>query len=407
MRIAFRLHDPAGAPRPDRFLSVGAFVCKDRAALPPALGPSREGRLFDFTTTISTDLNILFMGDSLAHQFSQGFDAAVVPEDRDDRRKVHLKYVTGKQFDCLVSTAPVRGGGATAFWRYTKLIERGRRAPLVPCYMFERWWGENFLQTLLNLEYDPTPETGQRQGSVAGWDAVVLRVPHGWMKAEELTRERIHEAILFCQEVIGARVVIITTVGLDNNAITSELWEKVTKINDIIHDVAMSWEPLSGDNGVKFVLVQEFSNFTSQILHENGRHLGYDVSTEAFFFERLLNGTTSWAQSIPMVCSNRPKDNLDAECERNTISPDGIHWCVETLGPRFSASLACLLGCVFNGEPLGKDPRDLARMRQCERECNERFMSLARVKERLVEQGRTLFASAQADRLWQELNLRN
>ena len=172
VRIAFRLHDPAGAPRPDRFLSVGAFVCKDRAALPPALGPSREGRLFDFTTTISTDLNILFMGDSLAHQFSQGFDAAVVPEDRDDRRKVHLKYVTGKQFDCLVSTAPVRGGGVTAFWRYTKLTERGRRAPLVPCYMFERWWGENFLQTLLNLEYDPTPETGQRQGSVAGWDAV-------------------------------------------------------------------------------------------------------------------------------------------------------------------------------------------------------------------------------------------
>lgn len=62
------------------------------------------------------------------------------------------------------------------------------------------------------------------------WMKVVLRVPHGWMKAEELTRERIHEAILFCQEVIGARVVIITTVGLDNNAITSELWEKVSSI---------------------------------------------------------------------------------------------------------------------------------------------------------------------------------
>ena len=129
VRISFRLHDPKDEPPPDKFLSVGTFFCKDRADLPPSLGPSDEGRLFDFTTTVSTNLNsecssmfhlhdvciycllcmccsVVFIGDSLGHQFSQGFEAAVLGKGHEDRRNVHLKYhVKGKQFDCLVTSA--------------------------------------------------------------------------------------------------------------------------------------------------------------------------------------------------------------------------------------------------------------------------------------------------------------
>ena len=78
---------------------------------------------------------------------------------------------------------------------------------------------------------------------------------------------------------------------------------------------------------------------------------------------------------------------------------------METLGPRFTASLACLLGCVFNGRLPGATPGDHARVQQCEQECNERFMSLARVEEHLVGLGMTMFSGAQADVLWRELNL--
>mmetsp|Transcript_22105 Transcript_22105/g.48087 ORF Transcript_22105/g.48087 Transcript_22105/m.48087 type:complete len:475 (+) Transcript_22105:274-1698(+) len=399
VRISFRLHDPKDVPPPDKFLSVDTFFCKDRADLPPSLGPSDKGRMFDFTTTISTNLNVLFMGDSLGHQFSQGFEAAALGKGYEDKRKVHFKYHVGsKQFDCLVSSAPIRGGGVTAFWRYTKLLERSRRVPRMPCHIIERKWGENFLRTLLDFQYsDPTPGASQQGYSVSGFDAVVVRLPHGWMKAEELTKERIEEVVIFCEEMLGARAVIFTTVGLDNNAITSELWDKVTKINEIIHDVARSWEPPSdGEDGVRWILVQEFSNFTSQILYENGKHLGYDVSSNDFFFERLKGGTTSWAQSIPMVCSNKPKDDLESECKRNKISPDGIHWCVETLGPRFTASIACLLGCVYNGRPPETSPEGLASLRQCELDCNEEFMSLKRVDEHLIGNERTLFASTKA-----------
>ncbi|KAL9191338.1 hypothetical protein ACHAXT_001044 [Thalassiosira profunda] len=396
VRISFRLHDPKDEPPPDKFLSVGTFFCKDRAGLPPSLGPSDEGRLFDFTTTVSTNLNIIFIGDSLGHQFSQGFEAAVLGKGHEDRRNVHLKYhVKGKQFDCLVTSAPIRGGGVSAFWRYTKLLERSRKAKIMPCYTQERKWGENFLHTLLDHQYkDPEAKEGQPQ-SISGFDAVIVRIPYGWMNAEQLTKERIREAVLFCQEMLGARTVVFTTVGLSNNAGDAEVFAGVAQINQHIHEIAREWKPPEdGTDGVQWIMVQEFSNFTNAVLHENGKHLGYDVSTNDFFFERLKGGETSWPQSIPMVCANRPKDNLDSECKRNKISPDGIHWCIETLGARFTASIACLLGCVYNLNPPDTSPEGTTQLRKCEKDCNEQFMSLKRVDESLIQQGSTLYASA-------------
>ena len=265
--------------------------------MPPSLS---HGGLFDFTTTVSTNLNILFMGDSLAHQFSQGFEAAVLGRGHEDKRKVFLKYVVkGKQFDCLATSAPIRGGGVTSFWRYTQMFDRSKRKRIHPCYIMERNWGENFIYNLLDHEYaaPAAPETGEKGRTINGFDAVVIRLPHGWMKAEEITRERIEEVIHFCSEMLGARAVIITTVGLDNNAVTSDIWPGVVKINEIVHDIAREWKPPDdGEDGVQWVMVQEFSNFTSMLLHENGKHLGYDISTNDFFFERLKEGQTSWAQ---------------------------------------------------------------------------------------------------------------
>jgi len=64
IRISYRLHNPKDEPRPDKFLSVDTFFCKDRADLPPSLQSTDEGKLFDFTTTVSTNLNVLWMGES-------------------------------------------------------------------------------------------------------------------------------------------------------------------------------------------------------------------------------------------------------------------------------------------------------------------------------------------------------
>lgn len=74
-----------------------------------------------------------------------------------------------------------------------------------------------------------------------------------------------------------------------------------------------------------------------------------------------------------------------------------MHWCVETIGGRYSASIACLLGCVYNesGERGGGEEEfntTKENVRQCERECNEQFMSLFPVAERWIGSDTTLYA---------------
>ena len=83
----------------------------------------------------------------------------------------------------------------------------------------------------------------------------------------------------------------------------------------------------------------------------------------------------------------------DKNCIRNKISTDGIHWCIETLGPRYAASIACLLGCVYNGEgeSATKNNDDV---RTCERECNDQFMSLTPVDAGWVGSKTTIFSRA-------------
>ena len=80
IRISFRLHDPNDVPYPTKFLSVDGYMCPSFGAGP--LPQSMSGRtVLNFTTTISTDLNILFIGDSISQQFAQGFYASVLGED--------------------------------------------------------------------------------------------------------------------------------------------------------------------------------------------------------------------------------------------------------------------------------------------------------------------------------------
>ena len=84
-------------------------------------------------------------------------------------------------------------------------------------------------------------------------------------------------------------------------------------------------------------------------------------------------------KSIPLVCANRPTRTGDQEesniqCEKNQITYDGLHFCMETLQGRINAGIACLLGCIHNNDDvMGKDE---AQVSSCAANCNAQFMSL-------------------------------
>ena len=95
---------------------------------------------------------------------------------------------------------------------------------------------------------------------------------------------------------------------------------------------------------------------------------GFDDQT--FLFDRLDNNG-KYPPSIAMVCAQ----NLNAaksKCDRNILWMDGMHICPETMAARHSASLACLLACVYNKPHSVNNEHEYENaLRSCERDCNE------------------------------------
>jgi len=399
VRISFSLHSPDEVPYPDIF-SKHNYRCHGRPPLPPYLG---QRTVLNFTTSIYTDLNIVFMGDSIGAQFAQAFDAASLGKHVEHRWAEGYRYLLDKDWvsECLTISSPIQGGGVSSFWRQTGLMSNMNKREVYLCnreHHNNNGWAVSQAITLLD---HPT----QKDVNIGAYDAFVMRVPHGWLSLDQITREAIVEQIQLANKYLGAKTVIISTLPLCNNVVNANQWALLGKINDMIHDIAHNW-PISDDddvNGIKTVLVQEFNNYTSQIIWNNAIHIGMTNRTlpdttkkgweqEAdFFFDRLNNGG-KWPPSKAQVCvsSNRWIQHNAEQCNLNRISVDGSHWCVNSLGPRFTASIACLLGCVYNGE-RGKEMTDI---RRCEQACNDQFMTINPVDEDWIERGTTLYASS-------------
>ena len=443
VRISFRLHDPEEVPYPSKFLSVHGYTCH-AGILPPSL----SGRaILNFTTTISTDLNILFVGDSITQQFAQGFYASVVAEDSMGSHSITRSFINGQIFGnsglhvCTSIVAPTRGGGASAYWRVLELMSNRTERVFVNCKRekgFDRQEGKRLSR--YRYAYPPNKtknelakvntnrnngattwyrtrldhnDTQKQYYQVEGFDCCVLRLQHGWMELQEITRERIVEEIELCNTVVGAKTVVVSTLPLNNNVLTKADWELIIKINDIIRTIAQNWKPPASEgDGVKYVLVQEFGMLTNQILWLNAQHIGYNITIPDFtkndgwekqgseFLLHRYQGIKSMrhAPSIPMVCAYHIEDPFSIEnktagqCFFNRISRDGMHWCVEALGPRYSASIACLLGCVYNG----KGPSNSGDLRKCEQECNHQFMSIVPVHESWIGTNTTIFVKRES-----------
>lgn len=133
VRIAFRLHDPTNVPVPDKFAGVAGYKCGDKADLPPSLS---KPNVLGFTTTVATDLKIAFIGDSIAEQFAQAFDASVLGEGHEANRFART-YVNGRNgenvHNCLSVSAPIRGGGVSAYWRVATLMHQSTREDYYRC----------------------------------------------------------------------------------------------------------------------------------------------------------------------------------------------------------------------------------------------------------------------------------
>lgn len=102
--------------------------------------------------------------------------------------------------------------------------------------------------------------------------------------------------------------------------------------------------------------------------------------------------------SCRMVCSDTTSlGSTRAKCNRNYLFSDGMHTCPETLASRFSAGLACLIGCVYNTATTENKNTTIEQqnqeqhlrledgIRECERECNRQFLSVVPIDEAFID----------------------
>ena len=207
-RIAFRLHklsDMTVNP-PGKYDPVPKHQCRNSSDLTSTLS---DRGVLDFKVSISTDLNInmIFIGDSIASQLSQAFDSTVLEPHYDYNSNSVKRHFHNSQYlpehevahICVTESAPIRGGGVSAYMRHNFMISSSSMKRRGVCGHGSKSWGLDVVDSLLDYQYQhpvskqqhrhksdnqsDEEELSHRSTRVGWFNAAILKIPAlGWIK---------------------------------------------------------------------------------------------------------------------------------------------------------------------------------------------------------------------------------
>ena len=340
--------------------------------------------LLNFTTTIRTHLNLLVMGDSVGIQFGQLLEEALGAKES-SRTLIHEAWV-GHDGVTISSTA---GGGALANYRITGMfLAEGEGKPLPNAY--GGGWNRSHVDQLLrhpHLNRQSYRSSHTLSSGASSFDVMIFRIPHGWLTFADITENTLHETMQMAYDIFGIRKVILIDIPHTNNVMTIQDLEDRLRTNLLLQEIAATYprhrnHPTNGGEGVEEVVVLKFARWTDHLMEYNARVIGLIpsdqvVANKSYTLDRL-GCRRKFPLSIAQGCAEFAKAG-DCKCRRNRIAEDGIHWCLESIGGRLVAGIACLLSCFQFSSTIPISRRsDGAKknLRDCEEECNHRFMSL-------------------------------
>ena len=416
--IAFRFHPASPGEGPLRNASMGgSYRCSAELSnakngihrtdiLPSAL---QEPGLFDFATTVKSTKRVLFIGDSVAQQLSEAFDESLgiisswyrqtgEVDESIGHRKGFDGYKDGNK-ETISFSYPTNGGGASAYWRMTDIWTSMNKGKPLPPHV-GGGWNQHQIKVLRNQLMNRFKNTE--------FDAVIMNYNNWvWPDVEEL-EIRYREAIHLTRTAFNATAIILVTYPFTKTVNSTKRWTDVHEYNNMLRRISTENDQNSS-NDVS-IMVLEFGNFANQLLWTNARSIGIEMSdprtvSSVHGWELRDNVTTRFTNSpvcpisatvgklclhMPSICAEYADENT--KCLRNFISYDDMHWCTETIGARWSAGIACLLGCALNkceGQVKTEASRSL-----CQNRCNEQFMSLNRIKQEWADDA-SWFSSCQ------------
>lgn len=204
VRISFELHDPMKVPLTNVFhpdiMTCRRFIDeKTDVILPPPLSRvvqnedyPRGGRVLNLTATISTNLKILHIGDSVMVQLAQTFhemvgcrNAALSGNGTGFCRPRVVLHESWRGHEGRSILAPTIGGGVSAMWRMTGLLSRSREGK-PPANRRGGGWSMSEITSFFGPSMGTSDNTGSDVEQIDkrkhhGFDAVIFRVMHGWM----------------------------------------------------------------------------------------------------------------------------------------------------------------------------------------------------------------------------------
>ena len=283
---------------------------------------------------------------------------------------------------------PTNGGGASAYWRMTDIWtaeNENKRLPPHP----GGGWDQQQLKVLRNQLLTRHNRTHL--------DAIILNYNNWVLHEPDVMYSRYQDAIHLAQENFNTKAIILVTYPFTKTVNSTKRWNDVYEYNYILRRISAENNRNASSNALTLVL--EFGNLTNQLLWTNARNIGVNVSDPRRVshlprWELQENVTAQFTNTpfcpmsaavgnpcihMPVVCAEYTDEKSD--CQRNYISFDDMHWCVETIGARWSAGLACLLGCALN---KCNDSKSLEYISICEKECNEQFMALTPLHQQLI-----------------------
>jgi hypothetical protein len=187
-------------------------------------------KILNVTAYLRTNLKIISVGDSVSMQFHQVLEEALQPPPTttgDETYRTMYQYAW-KGHESVVVTAPVNGGGALAALRMTGLLlEEGRGKPPPNAGPNQTdasgGWLPEHVRQILDHNYTTTTtvmdidsgETTTSTQSIEAFDVMIFRIPHGWLQASIVTRERLEKSLSLARELFGVRTIIIQTLFLN------------------------------------------------------------------------------------------------------------------------------------------------------------------------------------------------
>ena len=130
----------------------------------------------------------------------------------------------------------------------------------------------------------------------------------------------------------------------------------------------------------------DLAELTNQFIQVNAGLLGYLNNTKSpemtYLDVRLVDFTPNVRPAAAHVCAGplfKRKPNL--LCDKNGITGDGMHMCTSTYAGHVVAATGCLLQCLNtgHGELLGGEKEAQAKSVSCQKDCNDKYMTLGNV----------------------------